>query len=137
MGGLVAISVLGIGLWFLTRTPRLADSLEIIDQKEATAWTVNLRDLRGKISIGTEGKVRLADDTLPGIAARIRYETTEEGLQAIWEDLDQRGDVLGSHPLHHLDAEYLGRYRITYYNYQQAAQEALASEGGIWYEIES
>lgn len=134
---------LGLGiilwlLWQILNRLRLPGGLEITDLDTGNTQYINLRQFGAAATAGSgsNAQIQLSDDSIPDLAGRFVVQQNETGMSVVWQT-EKDGEAVELEPteLTHQSVIQLGRYRLTYQNYSEAALQSESIEGGIWHEI--
>ena len=129
-------AIMGV-VWLVLSRPQLTGALEISNQDTGATITVNLSQFGTTVTIGRNGRIQLEDEELSEIAGRIFVQQSDGVTQVFWQSEDEDGvDVsIVAEELTHQSVIQLGRYRLTYQNFSQAATQSESLEGGIWQDV--
>ncbi|MEZ4706777.1 MAG: hypothetical protein R3A44_06210 [Caldilineaceae bacterium] len=137
IGFLIGFGFIICLLWLWASRPRLTGAIESTDMDTGATQTTSLEQFGSSATAGSDGQIRLNGQDVPAIAGRLIAQRTDQGIRTFWQpEATVAGNAeLAIEELSHQSVIEIGRFRLVYQNFTEAAIQSESLEGGIWHEI--
>lgn len=123
--------------WRFLNQPKLSGLLKVENLDNGSIEIISLRQFGTKVSIGTDGQIRIVDEELPAIVGRIVVKREDSTVGVFWQSEDaQKSTDQTIEELRHGSVVQIGHYRLTYENLAEVTDDSELLDGGIWNEQE-